>query len=96
MALAADLAQVDILGAGGLLETGDGALAGGDVGLDAAGADVDGLGVGRVPVRLDGRVLGLGEVVGDLVDLVGLGLSHGDGCVLGLFCSEKLYDKPWS
>lgn len=39
---------------------------------DTTGANVDSAGVGRVPVGLDGRILGLGEVASALLDEVGL------------------------
>jgi hypothetical protein len=39
---------------------------------DTARANIDSAGVGRVEVRLDGRVLGLGKVAAALLDEVGL------------------------
>lgn len=75
----------------GLTVDTDGRVAGPGTGLiaagDAAGADVDGAGVGGVEVGLDGGLLGLGEAGDALVDhitLVLVGLVD-DG--LGWFVS---------
>ena len=76
MTLTADVAQVSLLGGGGLAQAGRGASTGRDVTGDATGADVGGGAIVGVEVRLDGRLLGLGQVGADLLDLIGLGLSH--------------------
>lgn len=65
------------VGLGGSAVDTDGGLGGLRAGLaggaaDAAGADVDSGGVAGVEVRLDGRVLGLGEVAAALLDELGL------------------------
>ena len=78
------------VGLGGSAVDTDGRLGGLGAGLaggaaDAAGADVDSGGVAGVEVRLDGRVLGLGEAGDALGDQVGLALGVGvdDGLGLG-------------
>lgn len=93
LALAADVAHVGVALRGRLTQTSRGASAGRDVAGDiAARADVDGRSIGRVEVALDGRLLGEGQVLLNLLDLVGLGLSHGDGWQGGVLvpCSGGL------
>lgn len=81
LALAADVAHVGVTLRGGLTQTSRGAGAGRDVAGDvAARADIDSGSVGRVPIARDRGLLGEGQVLSDLLDLVGLGLRHGDGC----------------
>lgn len=71
----------DALGESGISTSGSAVTSGrlaesivavGEAARDAARANVDSAGVGRVEVRLDGRVLGLGEVAAALLDEVGL------------------------
>ncbi|CAI6086196.1 unnamed protein product [Clonostachys chloroleuca] len=81
--LTADIAQILRILGGRFPQTSVAGVTGADVGLRAARSNIDGAGIGGLPVRGGCRLLGEWEVGLNLCDLLFLGLGHfGFACTM--------------